>query len=131
MRNYIDISLFSETKQDETFPNQQFKISGYKIFRRDRNKCGGGIMFYINKNIPTVTVEGLHDDCEVTLITGMLRRNIEHFLKKSIQEKLRIFEMKYLKKVFFSISNRLFFFYFCKNMNPHFYILLFVDKSMT
>ena len=70
MRNNIDISLFSETKLDETFPNQQFKISGYKMFRRDRNKHGGGIMFYINENIPckTVNVEGLPDDCEVTLI---------------------------------------------------------------
>ena len=70
MRNNIDISLFSETKLDETFPNQQFKISGYKMFRRDRNKHGGGIMFYINENIPckTVNVEDLPDDCEVTLI---------------------------------------------------------------
>ena len=66
--NNIDISLFSETKLDETFPNQQ--LSGYKMFRRDRIKHGGGIMFYINENIPckTVNVEGLPDDCEVTLI---------------------------------------------------------------
>ena len=70
IRNNIDISLFSETKLDETFPNQQFKISGYKMFRRDRNKHGGGIMFFINENIPckTVNVEGLPDDSEVTLI---------------------------------------------------------------
>ena len=70
MRNNIDISFFSETKLDETFPNQQFKISGYKMFRRDRNKHGVGIMFYVNENIPykPVNVEGLLDDCEVTLI---------------------------------------------------------------
>ena len=70
MRNNIDISLFSDTKLDETFPNQQFKISGYKTFRRDRNKYGGGIMFYINENIPckTVNVEGLPDNRQVTLI---------------------------------------------------------------
>ena len=70
MRNNIDISLFSESKLDETFPNQQFKTSCYKMFRRDRKKHGGGIMFYISKNIPCkrVNVEGLPDDCEVTLI---------------------------------------------------------------
>ena len=45
IRNNIDVFLFSETKLDEAFPNQQFKISGYKMFRRDRNKHGGGIMF--------------------------------------------------------------------------------------
>ena len=69
-RNNIDFSLFSETTRDETYTNQQFKISGYKMFRRDRNKHGGGIMFYINKNIPckTVNVEDPSDDCEVTLI---------------------------------------------------------------
>ena len=68
LRNNIDISLFSETKLDETFPNQQ--LSGSKMFRRDRIKHGGGIMFYINENIPckAVNVEGLPDDCEVTLI---------------------------------------------------------------
>ena len=40
------------------------------MFRRDRNKHGGGIMFNINENIPCkpVNVEGLPDDCEVTLI---------------------------------------------------------------
>ena len=70
IRNNIDISLFSETKRDETFLNQQFKISGYKMFRGDRNRHGGGIMFYINENIPckTINVEGLPEDCEVTLI---------------------------------------------------------------
>ena len=71
MRNNIEISLFSENKLDETFPNQQFKISGYKMFRRDRNKHGGRTtIFYINDNIPckTVNVEGLPEDCEDTLI---------------------------------------------------------------
>ena len=43
MRNKIDICLISETKLDETFPNQQFKIHDYKIFCRDRNKHGGGV----------------------------------------------------------------------------------------
>ena len=38
--------------------------------RKERKKHGRGIMFYINENIPckTVTVEGVPDDCEVTLI---------------------------------------------------------------
>ena len=40
------------------------------MFRRDRNKHGGGIMFYISTNIPckTVNVEGLPGNCEVILI---------------------------------------------------------------
>ena len=46
LRNNINLCLFSETKLDETFPNQQFKI----------------------RSCETVNVEGLLDDCEVTLI---------------------------------------------------------------
>ena len=32
IKNKIDVCLISETKVDESFPNQQFKINGYKIF---------------------------------------------------------------------------------------------------
>ena len=62
--------MFSETKLDETFPNQQFKMNGYKMLRRGTNKHGGGIIFYINENISckTVNFEGLPGDFEVTLI---------------------------------------------------------------
>ena len=35
IRNNIDICLLSETKTDESFPNQQFNISNYKSFCRD------------------------------------------------------------------------------------------------
>ena len=41
MQNKVDICFLSETKLDETFPSQQFKINNYKLFRRDRDKHGG------------------------------------------------------------------------------------------
>ena len=41
--------MLSATKLDETFPNQKFDMSNYKVLRRDRN--GKGILFYINENI--------------------------------------------------------------------------------
>ena len=44
--------LVSESKLDHTFPSNQFRINGYKIFRRDRNRFGGGLILYINENIP-------------------------------------------------------------------------------
>ena len=49
--NDIDICLLLETKIDETFPDQQSNISKFKTFRRDRNKHGGGLLFYIIENI--------------------------------------------------------------------------------
>ena len=72
MRHKVDICLFFffETNLDETLPNQQFKINGYKMHRRDRNKHDGGLLCYINENIPCkmVSVEGAPDDREIILI---------------------------------------------------------------
>ena len=48
----FDIFLISESKLDNTFPINQFAIGGYKVFRRDRNRFGGGLILYINENIP-------------------------------------------------------------------------------
>ena len=43
----------SERKIDETFPLEQFLISGFaKPLRLDRNSRGGGIMLFIRDNIP-------------------------------------------------------------------------------
>ena len=39
-------------KLDNTFPINQFAIGGHKVFRRDCNQFGDGLMLYINKNIP-------------------------------------------------------------------------------
>ena len=44
----FDIFLISESKIDSTFPNMQFKINGYKLFRRDRNRFGGSLMLYLS-----------------------------------------------------------------------------------
>ena len=41
-----------DAKVDESFPNQQFRINGYKMFRRDGDRFRGGLMFYGNEQIP-------------------------------------------------------------------------------
>ena len=48
----FDIFLISESKLDNTFPISQFSIRGYKVFRRDRNRFGGGLILHVNENIP-------------------------------------------------------------------------------
>ena len=35
----FDIFPISESKLDSTFPNAQVKITGFKIFRYDQNRC--------------------------------------------------------------------------------------------
>ena len=48
----FDLFLISESKLDSTFPMNQFHIFDFKVFRRDRNRFGGGLILYINENIP-------------------------------------------------------------------------------
>ena len=44
--------FISESTLDNTFPINQFDVVGYKVYRRNRNCFGSGLILYINKNIP-------------------------------------------------------------------------------
>ena len=44
--------LLPETKTDECFTDKQFSLNNSIIFWKDRNRYGGGIMFYVNQNLP-------------------------------------------------------------------------------
>ena len=55
--------------------------------------------------------------CKDKCLKGILRRNIELFLKKPIEEKLGISQIKQVK-FFFSISNRLYFLFLLKYEPP-------------
>ena len=46
------ILVLTETKIDATYPDSQFKISNYRLYRKDRVKGGGGILAYISTMIP-------------------------------------------------------------------------------
>ena len=35
----------------ESFPNSQFQIDGYRLFRKDRDCHGGGLCLYVNENV--------------------------------------------------------------------------------
>ena len=50
--NNVDIFFLSETKIDESFPEAQFRITGFKSYRADRNSCGGVVMAIIRNDIP-------------------------------------------------------------------------------
>ena len=50
----IYILMVAETKLDDSFPEAQFLIEGFHSpFKFDRNINGGGIMLYVQKDIPT------------------------------------------------------------------------------
>ena len=51
----LDILMISETKLDDSFPEAQFYIEGFRApFRLDRNKHGGGILLYVRNNIDAI-----------------------------------------------------------------------------
>ena len=75
IKSKLDIFLVSETKIDHSFPNQQFSIDGYKTYRRDRNNFGGGLLFYVNENIPfgELTTEQTDTNFEIIFLKMTLR----------------------------------------------------------
>ena len=72
-----DIFLISETKIDSSFPDSQFTKSGYsKPFRRDRTANGGGLLLFVNEDIPAheLSNHNLPDDIEVICTEVNLRK---------------------------------------------------------
>ena len=49
--NLLDLLFIQESKLDNSFPNAQFNITGYKLYRNDRTSHMGGIMAYIGDDI--------------------------------------------------------------------------------
>ena len=57
IKGNVDILAISEIKLDESFPEGQFKIPGFRSpFRRDGNEFGGGIMVFVRKDIPSKVI---------------------------------------------------------------------------
>ena len=53
VQDKIDILMVTESKLDDTFPDFQFHVPGYKVpFCKDRNKLGGGIIVFGKDDIP-------------------------------------------------------------------------------
>lgn len=50
--NKIDILAVSETHLNSYFQDSELIINGYSIYRKDRNKFGGGVTIYIHCHFP-------------------------------------------------------------------------------
>ena len=47
------VLIISETKIDNSYPNSQFIINGYHMYRKDRVKGGGELIVYFASSIPS------------------------------------------------------------------------------
>ena len=97
--NNIDICLLSETKINETFPNQQFNINNNKTFRRGRTKYGEGLLFYINENIPCKLIndEIIPSDIEMIMFEFLVKTRFVLVFKSPHPKTKIIFLIFYLK----------------------------------
>ena len=51
MIKLFDVFFISESRLGHTYPSNQFRINGYKIFKLDHNRFGGGLILHINEDI--------------------------------------------------------------------------------
>ena len=52
IKENIDILFISESKIDDSFPENQFTLNGFNHFRYDRDSSGGGGVMFIREDIP-------------------------------------------------------------------------------
>lgn len=65
-KNKIDILALCETKLDDSVTDQDIRIEGFKVRRKDRNSWGGGVAIYIKKGISFTRMRNYeHDDIEM------------------------------------------------------------------
>ena len=76
VHNKIDILVVTESKLDDTFPDSQFHIPGYKLpFRKDRNKIVRKIIVFVRDGIPCKKLDvGIPEDIEALFLEINLRR---------------------------------------------------------
>ena len=79
----FDILTIQETKLDKSFPDSQFAIDGYNMFRQDRKKGGGGILVYICKSVPSHRIRVKSKEVEAILIHIQLGQQYMSLLRAS------------------------------------------------
>lgn len=64
----IDVICISESWFNETTPDSLVSLNGYKVFRADRKKHGGGVAIYVRLGIACKFVEKSQDDDKVEFL---------------------------------------------------------------
>ena len=72
------VLVISETKIDCSYPNSQFALQGYHMYRKDRVKGGGGLITYVSSSIPSrkLTLAKPYKTFEAIAIEAKIGRRI-------------------------------------------------------
>ena len=103
VENSFDIILITETHLDQTIDSIEINISGYQLFRNDRNRNGGGVAIYCRDELAPVELLDLQNseieslyikvlECNMPCILGVCYRppNQTAFYRESTLEALRV-----------------------------------------
>jgi exonuclease III len=78
--NQFEILAINESRLDNNITDNLIKIQGYTIVRKDRDRHGGGVVFYIKNNIAfKVRFDLCYDDLE-TLTVEIEKPSQKYFL---------------------------------------------------
>lgn len=74
--------FLSETKIDDSYPDSQFHLQGYSMYRRDRKKGGGGLMAYFSSMMPSkkLNIPTVYETLEVLAVESKIENKDFIFL---------------------------------------------------
>ena len=76
------IIFLSEKKIDISYPNSQFTLTGYNMYRKDREKGGGEMIAYFDSSLPSkdLKVTKRYKTLEILAVEASLGNNEVIFL---------------------------------------------------
>ena len=78
--NKIDILAINGTRLDSTISDKSIALSGYKVFRKDRNRFGGGVALYVLNSMNTNLRPDLSADSLEAISVEILKPNSKPFI---------------------------------------------------
>ena len=80
----MHILAINETKIDNLVPDNEIRISGYNIIRKDRNRNGGGVLMYIHESITFLERSDLCPDSLEMICVEIMKPHDGSFLVSSL-----------------------------------------------
>ena len=89
LKSLFDIIVINECKVDHSFPDSHFYIKGFRLYRKDRHRFGGGVFIYVRRGLMVTRIHDLerHEVESITLWVlvigiyrppGLLKATWEH-----------------------------------------------------
>ena len=101
----FDVFLVSKFKLGLSFSHKQFQIANYNMFRKDQNKNGGGLLFYVNQDLNCKTVNTYNFPTDIEILP------LELALTKRKWLILGFYEKRSLRSDSFSVKNTITYYY--------------------